>query len=129
MAIKSLEEKKNIKGLFPKLFFLGLLLVGGILVNVFAKNISKNTVLALQKKSVTQKIIQPKKLAFDFINNLQTASGQVMGAATQYTISTASKSATMVSDFIYQNTLGKIVEQVKVLPKDQRERIKKEICR
>lgn len=131
MAIKPLE-KKNIKGLYPKLFFLGLLLIAGLTANIFAAKISKNTSYVLQKQSilgVEKNDIHPKKIAIDFINSAESTSTQVLSATTQLVLTTASKSANIVSDFVYQNTLGKIVEQVKVLPKDQRERIREEICK
>jgi len=41
----------------------------------------------------------------------------------------ASQSAKTVSDFVFDSTLVNILKQIEKLPKEQREKIKEEICR
>ncbi len=80
--------------------------------------------------------IEPGKIINNTVKNVESTTAQVLGVATQIVASTASKSAETtsnvagaVSNFVFENTIGKIIDQVKVLPHDQQEKIKKEICK
>lgn len=130
MAIKPLE-KKNIKGLFPKLLFLAILLSGGLLANVFASQNSQRSLFTKKPSSVLgiEKTKSSNDIVNDFVKQTEKTTSEVLGAATQIVTDTASKSASIVTDFVFDNTFGKIIEQIKVLPKEQQERIKKEICK
>ncbi len=131
MTIKPLE-KKAIKGLIPKLIFLLILLIGGLLINVFVSRRVQRVNAEQEKPSVlgTEKnAINPARIINDTVKNMGNTSSQILGETTQIVSSTASKSADAVSKFIFDNTIGKIIDQVKILPKDQQEKIKQEICK
>jgi hypothetical protein len=41
----------------------------------------------------------------------------------------ASQSAKTVSDFVFDSTVGNLLRQIEKLPKEQKEKIREEICR
>lgn len=64
------------------------------------------------------------------LEKAQDLGGNVMGAATKQLQNTASASAGMVTDTIYQNTVGKVIMQlINTLPEDTRKNVIKDICK
>ncbi|MDO8610731.1 MAG: hypothetical protein Q7R95_09370 [bacterium] len=126
-------EKKQIKGLVPKILFIIFLVGFGMVANqIFAKWQQKQpSVLGIeqQSKQLTQKLqIDPQQLIDAVSNSAQGISNQTIKSTTQTITDVATKSATTISDVIFDNTIGKLLDQVKNLPQPEREKIKKEIC-
>lgn len=68
-----------------------------------------------------------------FSDQIQKESGTVLGLAQQSAQQTvqnfASKSAERAKEFMLDNTLGKVLQNIKALPPDQQEYIQKAICK
>ena len=66
-------------------------------------------------------------------NQLQKDAEAVLGIAQQAVQQTvqniASQSANQAKEFVFDNTLGKILQNINTLPKDQQDLIKKAICK
>lgn len=132
MGIKPLEKKKT-NGLVPKLIFLIALLCVGLAIDIVSKNVRKNkpeVLSASQPQTTTVNPIQDVKQMTDgLVRQTETSAASVLSLATQVIQNTASKSSALVSGLIYDNTFGKLVDQVKSLPPDQQQRIKEQICK
>lgn len=131
MAIKPLE-KKTIKGAIPKLIFITVLLIGGLLINKYVSTKTPKINFEGQKPSVlgvARIINNPAKTINDSIKNTSDTTVQVLGSATQLLSSAASDSAALVSNFIFDNTIGRIVEQVEKLSISDQQKIKEVICK
>jgi len=133
MLIKPLEQKQkpSSKIIFLKIgFLISLILIGVILERTF---LSRKPKLEEKILGETKKIEKPK---IDFLNetiNQAEKKGEaVLGEATHFANDffqeTKEKIASSVSQMIYENSLKKIVDQIDKLPKDQQEKIKKDIC-
>jgi len=65
--------------------------------------------------------------------SLQKEAGVVLGLAqqaVQQTVSSvASQSASQAKEFVFDNTLGKVLQNINMLPADQQDLIKKAICK
>lgn len=90
------------------------------------KTLGVNTI---QKKlnDGVQNIVVP------YTNLLQKEAGKVLGIA-QESLQTsvqnlASQSANQAKEFVFDNTLGKVLQNINTLPTDQQELIKKAICK
>ncbi|MEK7633827.1 MAG: hypothetical protein AAB437_03210 [Patescibacteria group bacterium] len=124
MLIKPLEIKTNQSALL-KVFFLITLITAGILLDkVFFKKskdipsiLGKTREIKLPTQEKLIKEVQDSDLVKDSIKKAEEIGGVVLGEARSF-----------VSDVIYDNSIGKIVEQMDKLPKDQQEKIREQIC-
>lgn len=125
MPIKPLEGKTD-RSLLFKLSLLIILIITGILLNKILLKKNKEIPSILGKtqeiKLQTQKKLVEKVQKSDFINDSIKKAEDVGGAVLR-------DAGSFISDIIYQNSIGKVVEQIDKLPKDQQERIREEICK
>lgn len=136
MPIKPLERKTD-RSLLFKLSFLITLIVTGILLDKILLKKSKDIPSILGKtqeiKLQTQKKLVEKVQKSDLINDslkkAEDIGGTVLGEATNTITKLSSDAGSFISDIIYQNSIGKVVEQIDKLPKDQQEKIKEQICK
>ena len=124
MPIKPLEGKNN-WSIFLKLMFLGGLVVSAVIIDkIFLKKtkeipsvLGKTQEIELQTQEKLVKKVQENNFINDSIKKAEEV-GVVLGEAKSF-----------VSDIIYNNSIGKVVEQIDKLPKDQQEKIKEQICK
>ncbi len=136
MPIKPLEGKTD-RSLLFKLSLLIVLIITGILLNKILLRKTKEIPSILGKtqeiKLQTQKKLVEKVQKSDFINDTikkaEDLGEAVLGEATDTITKLSSDAGSFVSNIIYENSIGKIVEQVDKLPKDQQEKIKEQICK
>jgi len=80
-----------------------------------------------------QLIAGVKSAAKPLSNQLQKDAEAVLGiaqrAVQQSVQNIASQSANQAKEFVFDNTLGKILQNINTLPKDQQDLIKKAICK
>jgi len=136
MKIKPLEKSNNF-GMGLKLFFLvGLIGTGFLIDKVFVRKMSDAPVVlgktkgikgSLQDKLVAE--VQNSNLVKESVEGAGRLGGQILGDATEIIADVASSASSTVSTFIYENSIGKIVDQVSKLPKDQQEKIREQICK
>jgi len=135
MKIKPLE--KNNQGLLIKVVFLFSLFLMAIIFNQLIKKKVKDipTVLGEVKKlkgktenEIVDKM-QKSDLVADSVKKAEEVSGQVLGDTTNFIQDMANKAASMASDLIYQNTLGKLIDQINKLPQQEQEKVKEQICK
>ena len=126
MPIKPLERKNN-WSIFIKLIFLGGLVVSAVVIDkVFLKK-TKEIPSVLGK---TQEIkLQKSDLINDSIKKAEEVGGTILGEATDTITKLSSDAGSFISDIIYQNSVGKVVNQIDKLPKDQQEKIREQICK
>ena len=123
--------------MFLKAFFLLILITTGILLDKIFLKKSKDIPSILGKtqeiKLQTQRKLVEKVQKSDFINDTikkaEDVGGTILGEATDTIIKLSSDTGSFISDIIYQNSIGKIVEQVDKLPEDQQEKIKEQLCK
>ena len=136
MIIKPLEKKSNQSALFRVLFLVTLIGTGILLDRIFIKQkaeipsiLGKSQVIKFptQEKIVEQ--IQGSDLVKDSIKKVEDMGGVVLGEATDTLTKLTSDAGSLVSNVVYNNTIGKVVEQIVKLPKDQQEKIKEQICK
>lgn len=81
--------------------------------------------------SGVKNIAQP--LANQLVDQVQKEAGVVLGlaqnAVSQTVQSVASQGASQAKEFVFDNTLGKLLQNINTLPADQQELIKKAICK
>jgi len=125
MPIKPLEGKNN-WSIFLKLMFLGGLVVSAVFIDkIFLKKtkeipsvLGKTQEIKLQTQEKLIKKVQESDLINNSIKKAEEVGGTILGEAKSF-----------VSNIIYENSIGKIVEQVDKLPKDQQEKIREQICK
>lgn len=135
MIIKPLE--KNSSPSIYRVFFLMTLVATGVLLDrVFLKELQdvpivlgKSQKIELQAQDELFKKVQENNLIKDSINKAEEVGGVVLGEATDTVTKLASDASSYVSDVIYSSSIGKVVEQIDKLPKDQQEKIREQICR
>ncbi len=141
MKLKQIEEiaTRKVPIWQPGLLII-LLLMGYFIVPMLAKNTQKPTqknesqgttlgVNTLQE-DVKKKVIDTAK---PYLEQVQKEAGVVLGAA-QQTVQNAvqdiaSKSADTAKVFVFDNTLGKVLQNIDNLSPDQQELIRKAICK
>jgi hypothetical protein len=115
------------------LFLIGVSLYGNYYFYNKAKQ--KPEVLSVTEEnkknnlSIDSILNQGKKTVEDLKQKGQDFGGQVLSVMEEKATQIASQSAKTVSDFVFDSTLGNILKQIEKLPKEQREKIKEEICR
>ena len=83
--------------------------------------------LPTQEKRIEE--VQKNNLVKDSIKKVEEVSGVVLGEATDTLNKLTSDAGSLVSTVIYDNSIGKVVDQIDKLPKDQQERIREQICK
>ena len=136
MAVKQLEDPKS--RYLPKvIFILILVLSASVLFRFFQnKQINKDVLggnTKLQKKVNQASLTDIKKQGEDIYNQIsataQKEAGVVLGTFTDILSDTASQSASTLKEYIFTNTVGNLLKQIDKLPSQEKEMIKKEICR
>lgn len=136
MIIKPLEEKNNQPSFFRLLFLITLVATGVLLDRTFFKknqvfpNIlgnSQEIKLPSQEKLIKQ--VQENNFVEDSMNKAEEFGGVILGEATDTVTKLTSDAGSYISDAIYSSSIGKVVEQIDKLPKDQQERIREQICK
>ena len=89
----------------------------------------KNQEIKLQTQNEIVKKVQESNLVKNSIKKTEEVGGIVIGEATDRINKLTSDAGSFVSDVIYNNSIGKVVEQIGKLPKDQQERIREQICK
>lgn len=122
--------------------FLGGLVISAVVIDkVFLKKTkdipsilgkTQEIKLQTQKKMVGvghDRPVQKSDFVNDSIKKAEEVGGVVLGEATDTLNKLTSDAGSFVSNIIYENSIGKIVEQIDKLPKDQQEKVKQEICK
>ena len=122
MTIKPLERKNNWP-VYIKLMLLGGLVIGAVILDKFFIKIEE--IPGVLGKTREIKIKDQENL----VKKVQETGGAVLGEAAGTVDKLTSDAGTFISDIIYENSIGKIVEQVDKLPGDQQERIREQICK
>jgi len=122
MTIKPLERKNNWP-VYIKLMLLGGLVIGAVILDKFFIKIEE--IPGVLGKTREIKIKDQENL----VKKVQETGGAVLGEAAGTVDKLTSDAGTFISDIIYENSIGKIVEQVDKLPRDQQERIREQICK
>ena len=124
MAIKPLEKKKNIGTILKIVFLISLIGTGLLMDRVFA-NKKKDLSKVLGKSQELKKEIEQKLV--DKVQNSDIVT-ESLKASTSFISNITAQAASTVGDIIYQNSIGKLVEQIDKLPKDQQDRVREQIC-
>jgi predicted transcriptional regulator len=135
--LRPLEKNKTNKFFYLKILSLLFLIGASLYGNYYFYNKAKQKpeVLSATKKnkknnlSIDSILNEGKKTVEDLKQKGQEFGGQVLSVMEEKANQIASQSAKTVSDFVFDSTLGNILKQIEKLPKEQREKIKEEICR
>ncbi|MFA6081496.1 MAG: hypothetical protein WC741_03760 [Patescibacteria group bacterium] len=131
--LKPLETKSNGPAVIKLFFLITLVGTAFLLDKIFLKR-SQDIPSILGK---SQEIIvgvghdQPVQESNFVKNSIQKAEeigGVVLGEATITVNKLASEAGSVISTIIYENSIGKLVDQIDKLPKDQQEKIREQIC-
>jgi hypothetical protein len=136
MIIKPLEEKNNRPSIYRVLFLITLVATGILLDKIFLKQskdipsiLGKTQEIQLQAQEEVVRQVQDNNLVKDSINKVEEVGGVVLGEATNTLTKLTSDAGSLISTVIYDNSIGKVVDQISKLPKDQQEKIKEQICK
>ena len=134
--LKPLEEKNNRPSIYKVLFLITLVATGILLDKIFLKQskdipsiLGKTQEVKLQAQDEIVKNLQGNNLVKNSINKVEEAGGVVLGEATNTLTKLTSDAGSLISTVIYDNSIGKVVDQISKLPKDQQEKIKEQICK
>ncbi len=135
-TIKPLEEKNSSLSIYRILFLISLIVTGIFLDKTFLKQkaeipsvLGKTNEIKLPTQEKVIKSIENNDLIKSSIQKAEDFGGVVLGEATSTVNKLASDAGAIVSKTIYENTIGKIVDQVDKLPADQQEKIREQICK
>lgn len=136
MPIKPLEAKPDRSTLFKILFLVTLVGTGILLDKIFLKKsqdipsiLGKTQEIKLQTQKELVEKVQESSLVKDSLKKAEEVGGAVLGEATNTVNKLASEAGSFVSDVVYNNSIGKVVDQIDKLPKDQQEKIREQICK
>ena len=73
--------------------------------------------------------IQENNFVNNSITKAEEVSSTILGEATDTVNKLTSDAGSFISNIIYKNSIGKIVDQVDKLPEDQQKKIKEQICK
>ena len=121
MAIKPIE--KTNRGLLIKAIFISFLILISAIFGFFIKKKSQDI------PSVLGEVEKKNDLIVDSVDKAKKIGGEVLGETASFVQDLTSKAASTASDLIYQNTIGKLINQIDKLPQDQQERVKEQICK
>ena len=79
--------------------------------------------------SVDEVLSRGRKTVDDLKQKGEEMVGEVLGLVEDKATQLATQSAKTVSDVVFDSTLGNFLKQIEKLPKEQREKIKEEICK
>jgi len=134
--IKPLEEKNNKSALYKILFLVTLVSTGILLDKVILKNsrsvpsiLGKTQEIQIKAQEEIVQQVQKNNLVKDSIKKVEDVGGVVLGEATNALTKLTSDAGSLVSTVIYDNSIGKVVDQIDKLPKDQQDKIKEQICK
>jgi len=134
--IKPLETKPDRSVLFKGVFLVTIITTGILLDKIFLKKsqdipsvLGKTQEIKLQTQEKMVKKIQESDLINDSIKKAEEVGGTILGEATNTINKLTSDAGSLVSDVIYNSSIGKVVDQIDKLPKDQQEKIREQICR
>lgn len=118
------------------MFLITLVATGILLDKIFLKQskdipsiLGKTQEIQLQAKDEVVRQVQENNLVKDSINKVEEVGGVVLGEATSTLTKLTSDAGSLISTVIYDNSIGKVVDQISKLPKDQQEKIKEQICK
>ena len=136
MIIKPLETKPDRSVLFKGVFSVTIITTGILLDKIFLKKsqdipsiLGKTQEIKLQTQEKMVKKIQESDLINDSIKKAEEVGGTILGEATNTINKLTSDAGSFVSDVIYNSSIGKVVDQIDKLPKDQQEKIREQICK
>ncbi|KKP62730.1 MAG: hypothetical protein UR56_C0006G0021 [Candidatus Roizmanbacteria bacterium GW2011_GWC2_34_23] len=136
MIIKPLETKPDRSVLFKGVFLVTIITTGILLDKIFLKKsqdipsiLGKTQEIKLQTQEKMVKKIQESDLINDSIKKAEEVGGTILGEATNTINKLTSDAGSFVSDVIYNSSIGKVVDQIDKLPKDQQEKIREQICK
>lgn len=136
MIIKPLEEKNNKPSIYRALFLVTLIAVGVLLDKKFLKRskkipsiLGKTQEIQLQAQEEVVRQVQESSLVKDSISKAEEVGGAVLDEATNTLTKLTSDAGSLISTVIYDNSIGKVVDQISKLPKNQQEKIKEQICK
>jgi len=136
MPIKPLESKIDRSTLYKVLFLVTLVVTGILLDKIFLKKnqdvpsiLGKTQEIKLQTQEKLVKKIQESNLVNDSIKKAEEVGAVILGETTNTINKLTSDAGSFISDIIYNNSIGKVVEQIDKLPKDQQEKIREQICK
>jgi phage shock protein A len=135
--LRPLEKNKTNKFFYLKILSLFFLIGVSLYGNYYFSNRAKQKpeVLSGTKQnkknnlSIDSILNQGKKTVEDLKQKGQEFGGQVLSVMEEKATQIATQSAKTVSDFVFDSTVGNLLRQIEKLPKEQREKIKEEICR
>jgi predicted kinase len=135
--LRPLEKNKINRFFYLKILFLLFLIGASLFGNYYFYNKIKEKpeVLSATKKnkkndfSIDEVFNKGKKTVDDLKQKGEEMAGQVLGIFEDKAVQLASQSAKTVSDFVFDSTVSNLLRQIEKLPREQRERIKEEMCR
>jgi hypothetical protein len=135
--LRPLEKNKINRFFYLKILFLLFLIGASLFGNYYFYNKIKEKpeVLSATKEnkknnfSIDEVFNQGKKTVEDLKEKGEEMAGQVLGIVEDKAVQFASQSAKTVSNFVFDSTVGNLLRQIEKLPREQREKIKEEICR
>lgn len=142
MGIKPLEASN--KALLFKALTVTVLMVGGLVFNkaypdfgkgkeqALGENISAQKpkpTLLLEEGVLTTTQKAARNLLSDVTKQTENIASDILGEATSIVSKVASQSSDAAAKFIFDNTIGNIIQQVEKLPKEQQEKIKEQVCK
>jgi len=134
--IKPLEEKNKKPSFYRVLFLITLIATGVLLDKTFLKKskdipsiLGKTQEIKLQAQEEVVKQVQESDLIKDSINKVEEMGGVVLGEATSTLTKLTSDAGSLISTVVYDNSIGKVVDQISKFPKDQQDKIKEQICK
>lgn len=141
MKLKQIEDiaTKQVPIWQPALLVVLLLLGNVIVPNILKQkeiqsSKKKSVGMTLGENTIKKRIEDGvQKVILPYSEELQKEAGKVLGIAqvsVQQTVQNfASNSAEQAKEFVFDNTLGKVLQNINTLPTDQQELIKKAICK
>ena len=134
MPIKPLETKTDRSALFKVLFLITLVATGVLMDKIFLeKNKEIPSVLSNAQEKIVKagqdRPIQENNFVNNSITKAEEVSSTILGEATDTVNKLTSDAGSFISNIIYKNSIGKIVDQVDKLPEDQQKKIKEQICK
>jgi hypothetical protein len=135
--LRPLEKNKINRFFYLKTLFLLFLIGASLFGNYYFYNKIKEKpeVLSATKENkkndflIDEVFNKGKKTVDDLKQKGEEVAGQVLGIVEDKAVQLASQSAKTVSDFVFDSTVGNLLRQIEKLPREQRERIKEEMCR
>lgn len=134
MPIKPLETKTDWSALFKVLFLITLVATGVLMDKIFLeKNKEIPNVLGNAQEKIVKvgqdRPVQVNNFVNKSITKAEKVSGTILGEATATVNKLTSDAGSFISNIIYENSIGKIVDQIDKLPEDQQKKIKEQICK